>query len=266
MRKFIFLLILPLFFVDCKNDKTDDLVLVCKSKSLAEYFFLDAFRESLLLVPAYMVNGDSPDQGPTLSADENITSSVYPKLMTIDYGEINQLGQMGINRRGKIQVQIKGEEALKGSFTVSFDDFYINDTRLLGSFSSNLLDSQGKEGYRIELNESCKLSNANGTMSWSGILSLKTLSGKSTITPLDDTFALEETTEGQDFIGRSYSSKSKVSYKADFSCKWIITAGQGEINPTDRRPLTIDYDSKGCSEVINVLDGDEKNPLSFSLE
>lgn len=239
-------------FWSCKNDLSDEIVSTSHSKTLAQYLFLDVFRQALSEVPEFVADGAISGAAITLSSDSTFETSTYPKTVTINYGEVNQQDSMGMSRRGKILVKILSDKILKGDFKVTFDKFYLNDTRMLGELSSSYLGSLTGDDYKLILGDSCKISNGNGTMSFSSVMTMKMIEGSETFDPYDDIYTLTEESNGQDFKGRSYSAASITDYTLDFSCRWMLVAGVGDVNPTDIAAQELDLGSGSCDGVVTV--------------
>lgn len=244
---FVFVLTL---FGSCKNDVSQDVVKTSRSKILSQYLYLDVFRQALAVVPEFVAEGKKAGSTVTVTASSSFANSAYPKTVTIDYGSANQQDAMGINRRGKIEVTILSNKITKGDFKITFDRFYLNDTRVLGELSSSYVGSVSADDYNLVLLSSCKIANGNGTMSYNGAMSFKMIKGKQTFNVFDDIYTLSEETEGQDFSGRTFSAASTTDYTLDFSCRWIMTAGEGEVNGNDIPVQTLNMGSGSCDGVV----------------
>ena len=239
-----------LLFSSCKNDRSPETVKAGHAKMLVQYLLLDAFRQVLHVVPAYAGSGD--EKGLTVRVDKSFENDDYPKVVTINYGGINKTDEFGINRRGKLSVTIADKEITKGSFRINFDEFWLNDSRLLGELNVNHSGGFLSERYDIVMEETCKLSNGNGVCSYSGEMQLNMVAGGNTFTVFDDLYHLIEKAKGQDFQRQPYESYSTSDYLADFSCRWILTSGQGLLNPLNEDDQNLDYGSGSCDGVVSI--------------
>lgn len=251
MRNNLIFAILLVVTTACKNDITPEIAAVSKAKAQAEFYVLDAFRESLDLIPDFVATGVSPDATVVMTSSESLSNDVYPKLVTIDYGTSNQAGVNGISRRGKIQIELSQKEVMKAPFVMSFESFYINDTRLLGAIDADYTANGTKNNYALSLRDSTKCSNANGTMSWNGSLLLSQTAGETTKTVEDDVFTYQETSSGQDYEGLFFSSKTSETTMVDFSCKYLLTSGTFELTPKDKAVQKCSY-SLDCDGRVKV--------------
>jgi len=236
----------------CKNDLSDEVIETSHAKTLAQYLFLDVFRQTLAVVPDYVANGSVNGASITISSSSSFNENTYPKIVTVDYGSVNQLDEMGINRKGKILVTILSDQITKGDFKISFEKFYLNDTRMLGEISSSYVGSASGDDYNLTLVDTSKITNGNGTMSFGADFTVKMTSGKQTFDVYDDLYTVSEKSWGQDFQGRSYTSSSAEAYIVDFSCRWLITSGMSEINPNDIQLQTLDMGNGGCEGVVTA--------------
>ncbi|MFT6717291.1 MAG: hypothetical protein ACJA0Q_001943 [Saprospiraceae bacterium] len=252
MRYWSVIVVGLLLFTSCKNDVSKDIVETSRSKTLAQYLFLDAFRQTIGVVPEFVAEGLKSGAAVTITTSSSFDNSAYPKTVTIDYGSVNQQDEMGINRRGKILVSVLSNKITKGDFKITFDKFYFNDTRMLGTLSSSFVGSISSDDYSLVLEESCKISNANGTMSLSGTMSLKMTEGNQSIDVFDDVYLLTEKTSGLDFSGDTYSANSTTGYTLDFSCRWIVVAGSGEVNPNDIAVQKLNFGSGSCDGIVTA--------------
>jgi len=257
--------VLVLLFTSCKNDLSEDIVDTSRSKTLAQYLFLDAFRQVLSVVPEFVAEGDKSGLATTISSNSSFSGVDYPKVITIDYGQVSQQDDFGISRRGKVLVTILSKEITKGAFKIAFDDFYLNDTKMLGELSSSYVGSVSNDSYDLVLTEGCKISNENGTMSLNGSLSLRMTAGKQTFEVFDDIYKLTEQTKGQDFSGISYSANSTTDFTLDFSCRWIVVAGIGEVSPSEVTTQKINLGDGNCDGVVTV-DVGEGDLISFQVK
>ena len=246
------IILLVLLITSCKNDVPENVVDTSHAKTLAQFMFLDVFRQAIAAVPEYVADGTITESDVVGSSSVSLNSGTYPKVITLNYGSANQQDKFGINRRGKIQVSILSAKVTKGDMKIGFDDFYLNDTRILGELSSTYVGSSTGDDYNLVLGNPCKIANGNGTMSYGGSWSLKMTSGKSTFDVFDDTYTLNEQTTGQDFDGRSYSASSTTDYTLDFSCRWIVVAGAGEVKPNNIADQKLDMGSGSCDGIVEV--------------
>lgn len=265
MRYWSVLLIVVLFFTSCKNDISDEIVDTSKAKTLAHYLFLDAFRTTLAEVPDFVVEGQDAASSVKVSTSSSFDISGYPKTITIDYGTTNQEDKMGISRRGRVKVLILSDKITKGDFKITFDEYYLNDSRMLGEITSKYTGSASGDNYSLTLNDTCKVANSNGTMSYNGDIALTMKSGKSTFDVYDDVYTIVENSKGQDFEGVSYSAKSAVDYLADFSCRWLISSGVSEVNPNDRELQTLTLGSGSCDGIVSA-EYEKDKFISFQIK
>jgi hypothetical protein len=144
------------------------------------------------------------------------------------------------------------DEITKGNMVISFENYYLNDTRILGEISSSYVGSSAGDNYNLVLVDTSKISNGNGTMSFGAEFVVKMTSGKQTFDVYDDLYTVAEKSWGQDFSGRSYTSSTTTDYTMDFSCRWLITSGTCEVNANDIQLQTLDMGDGGCDGVVRT--------------
>ena len=67
-------------------------------------------------------------------ATVTLDTTVFPRVLTIDFGDTNCLGKDGRYRRGKILVSFTGRYYRPGTIiTTTFDNFYVNDNQIEGT-------------------------------------------------------------------------------------------------------------------------------------
>ena len=263
MKQILWLVTIVFLSVSCATDKELKITQSAESKSRAELLIVDAVRAVLNVVPQYVATGMSPSSTVTMTSNVLLSDSTYPKVITLNYGLEDQVDGFGNNKRGKVLVTISSVNTLKGSFNIEFDNYYNNGSRLLGLLKADYSEVTSQPLYSILMSDSVRYTNANGTGSWNGTLSLLRTSGDNTIDVLDDVYSYEEDTKGQDVEAKTFTSKNEGSVTLDFSCKWLITSGMFEISPTDESPKLLKSNEQ-CDGVFEV--GREgESPVYFEL-
>lgn len=265
INKFAVILIL-LSVLSCKKDVQNETVQSAQDKSFAQMQFLDVLKNTLELLPLYVINSNAIESNIEITSTPDISSATYPKTVTINYGETNTDFSDGKTRSGKVIVTLSGSGILKDPFVISFDNFYLNETLLLGSINVVYNASSSSQQFDITINNDIKCSNANGTMSWNGSGVLTRTGGESTITVLDDVYSFSESTKGQDFKGRSYESKSSKNYTVVFNCRWLVVSGVSNFSPFDLKDQVLDYGDNTCDGKVEVTPSDAKKPFYFILQ
>ena len=251
MNKLIFIILVTIL-VSCKKDSQSEIVQSAKDKSLAQMSFLDVFKNTLDIVPLYTIGSSEIDSNIRISITPSLISSSYPKIISIDYGSVGYVGIDGKTRSGKIYITLSGDGILNDPFDITFEDFSINETILLGTINCEKNITSSNFEYNLVLNSDVKCMNANGTMSWNGVGLLNRVSGDATVSVLDDIYEFSETTQGQDFKGRSYDSRSVLNYTVDFSCRYLVIGGISDFNPNKLDVQVVDYGEKSCDGQASV--------------
>lgn len=260
MKNFIVLLIGVMTFVSCKKDKTEAYTQAAKDATLAEQLTVDILREVIHLVPDYVVNQNySGSNGIAISSTPEISSTTYPKTITINYGS-GSTGNLGKARSGKLNIVINSANILSEDLQVSMDEFYNEGTQIIGNitFTHNSLI----EGYDGELlNNGLSFINGNGTMLWEGTFTLGRISTSGTVSTLDDIYDYTSNNTGVDFSQKSFTIKTTTNHTIDFGCNKYINSGNSRLTPNGEDAQTVNYGSGNCegSATISLSNGDTKN-------
>lgn len=259
MKRFSIKLLVIVIILSCGNKKTEIYIRSASEATLAEKFTLDILKEVLLITPDFVANqayiGDL--QIAVLSNPE-ITSTIYPKIISINYGD-GVVGNLGKIRSGILSVSINSGTVNTQDFKASFDGYSYDGSEIFGNIIYNY-DTLSK-GYNGEYSvNGISIVNPNGTMKLNGIFSLEKSSTSGTTSIMDDQFNFNCTTSGIDFLQTSFTYETATNHLIKFDCPDFIVSGTSNITPNDKEPQTINFGSGNCdSQGVIQSNGETKN-------
>jgi hypothetical protein len=190
-----------------------------------------------------------------LSSCATVTNDTVAKLITIDFGSTNCLCKDGRYRRGKILVQYSGRWRTVGaSQNISFDNYYVNDNRLLGTKSRTFKGPDGNGNYYwdVIVNGLMIPSGTTDTVRWNSTRTVTWIQGYNT--PLvrgDDVFTIDGSAlfTGRDGLNRTINITK--SLRKEVGCRWIVS-GTMTITRSDKPTRTLDYGNGSCDAEATV--------------
>jgi hypothetical protein len=221
---------LSLFSCEKDNDSNDSNVSEAQSlsaaSSTAESLYDDAFD-------VVLQDGETNNVAGRVSSCAVVTlnpadPNVFPKTMTIDFGS-GCTSANGITRKGKIIATLTGRIRTTGTtITVSFENYYVNNYKVEGSFSIS-----NNSGGGAGLNFSTQVSNGKITYpdgstwySYSGTHAVEQTAGMGTITFTDDNFSMTGGSTTASSAGNSLSVSTTAALVKQAGCKNIVSGIQ----------------------------------------
>ena len=179
--------------------------------------------------------------------------TAFPKVITIDYGEVNCEVRPNLYKRGKEIITISDSLInVNAQRTITFEAFYINDNEVTGykELTNTGVDEDGFITFSInnDLAVASWSQVATGTKTW--------IEGFATLGEMDNVFLLE----GSSLTIRNDISISRTiteALRVDRSCGYI-TEGIVSIVWNDINTATIDYGDGTCDDLAIIYrDGQE---------
>jgi hypothetical protein len=259
MRRFVVKLLVTFILFSCGNKKSEIYIHSASEAALAEKFTLDILKEVLLVIPDFLINqAYTGSLNIAVLSDPEITSSNYPKNISINYGE-GVVGFLGKIRSGVLSVSINAGNINTQDLEVSFESYVYDGSQIFGNITYKY-DSISK-GYEGKYNgEGISIVNPNGTMKLSGIFSIDKISTSGTTTIADDQFNFNCTTSGIDFLQTSFTHQSVTDHRVKFDCTDFVVSGTSNITPNNKESQTINFGSGKCDSQGTIeSDGETKN-------
>ncbi len=263
------------FLSSCKKDKIDTDTTSSEDNSLAENMFEDVSKvvnetlntNDLNGTKSYVYHNNYGDCA-TVTIDP-AGRGVFPKTITIDFGDTNCIGDDGVSRRGKIITTITDYYRNAGSVrTTTLNNFFVNDYKVEGT---RTVTNQGRNEanhlyYTIEVSDASVTSPEGDAITWQSNRTREWVEGEETTVLtdglngiLDDVYSITGHSSGVNRFGKSYSVTITKALRVEADCFWI-SEGTIEIAPEDKKIRTLDYGDGTCDYNATVtIDGKTYN-------
>ena len=263
----------------CQKDDTSNISTTTSTdNSIAESSFNDLFK---VVEEAEQSNSEKTEKsgfapGWTFGDCATVTidpfGPVFPKTITIDFGDTNCVGTNGTERRGKIIATISGRLWEEGSMkTITTEDYYINDAKVEGT---KTITNEGRNDedfiYFSIVVENGKVTTAEGLLiEWYSSRERAWIEGEETnllshgmAGVLDDVFLVTGNGGGVNRNGLSYTMLITKALRIKRDCRWI-TEGTAEITPAEEETRILDYGDGECDNIATVTVGDEVREITL---
>jgi len=187
-------------------------------------------------------------------ATVTLDTTVFPRVLTIDFGEENCLCNDGKYRRGKIIITFTGRYREPGTvITHGFENFYVNDKSIDGTkVVTNMGENDnGNLYFTIEVVGVIQRPGDSGTFSWNASRVREWIQGSDTKNRWDDIYLVTGTAEGTRPNGLTWEREIMTPLRIELACRFIVS-GTVEIRPQDRPVRLLDYGNGDCDNVATV--------------
>jgi len=242
----------------CKKDNTDNDFSATKDDAFAEATFDNVTN---IADEAYTLstsgNLKSTDGWIFLSECATVTldTTVFPRVLTIDFGDTNCLGNDGRYRRGKILISFTGRYWHPGTIiTTTFDQYYVNDNQVEGTkvITNNGFNDSGNMNWDISVNGLITLANGGGAISWVSQRNREWIEGISTpYNRWDNIYLITGHATGQRANGLHWTRQITSPLRIELACRFIVS-GTVEINPEGKPVRILDYGDGSCDNEATV--------------
>jgi len=188
-------------------------------------------------------------------ATVTLDTTVYPRELTIDFGEVNCLCNDGRYRRGKIIITFTGRYRHPGTvITHGFDDYFVNDNKIEGTkIVTNMgFNDAGNMYYNIEIVGVIYRANDGGTMSWNSSREREWIEGRDTRILRDDVYLITGTADGIRPNGNTWTKEIVNALRIELNCRWIVS-GTVNIQPEGLPLRILDFGDGECDNIATVL-------------
>jgi len=170
----------------------------------------------------------------------------FPIVITIDYGDGCESSLYNVVKRGVIIITITGKMSEKGSQRiVTFDNFYINDNQIMGTFT---LTNLGDASFKRTLEGGMIITADGDTITRNSERIRTRKSGGDTKERWDDIFEITGEASGKTAKGYEYTSLIITPLVKPVDCFWI-TSGIIEKTINDEDIIVIDFGDGTCDNV-----------------
>ncbi len=188
-------------------------------------------------------------------ATVTLDTTVFPRVLTIDFGDTNCLGNDGRYRRGKIFVSFTGRYRKPGTIiTTTFDNYYVNDNQVEGTkvVTNNGFNDEGHMSWTISVNGVITLANGKGTITWKAQRTREWVEGIDTPhNRWDDVYLITGQASGERANGLHWTREITNPLKVKLACRFIVS-GTIEIKPEGKPMRTLDFGDGECDNLATV--------------
>ena len=274
--KIINLLIVSFLFlsiVSCDKDGNDNVIdnttTSSRDNTTAENMFADIKK---------VVEEAADDEGQTSKTSNNKSGYTFgscasvtvnpawvdptwPKVMHIDFGTTNCVGNYGVSRRGKLIVTITGKYRDTGTIlTIQPQNYYVNDIKVEGTKTIT------NDGYNSNNNLSFTVDVVNGKLTypnnkeitWASTRTNEWIEGDSTTLfthgfagVCDDVYLITGSANGVNRKGDSYTVTITSPLRKEICCRWVVS-GTLELVPDGLDPRVLDFGSGTCDNQATI--------------
>ncbi len=262
---FPFLTGIIFFFASCSKTSTSDTSFTAvQDDAYAESIFDNVTNMTDEAYDLSNVRFKSTENRIFLSSCATVTldTTVYPRVLTIDFGDTNCLCNDGRYRRGKILVSFTGRYRKPGTvITTTFDNYYVNDNQVEGTkvVTNNGFNDKGNMSWTITVNAIITLANGEGTISWKSQRTREWTEGYATRRDRwDNVFMITGKSEGQRANGLKWSRVITKPLEIKLACRFIVS-GTMEIKVEGKPTRTLDFGNGECDNLATVtVNGETK--------
>jgi hypothetical protein len=249
-------------FTSCKRETLNDSIRSAEDNALAEVNFSDAQSIADEAAAGNMSSYKSENVDGILSTCATITHDTLsdPRVLTIDFGDVNCTCNDGRQRRGIIIVTYTGPYREPGHVhTITFDNYFVNDNQVLGTktVTNNGNNNDGNLYYSIEVDGSIIRANDEGTITFVSSREREWIEGESTPERVDDVYLVTGTASGTNSEGGSFTATITSALRRTVACHQFVS-GTAEVTPANRPTRYIDFGDGSCDNQATVtVNGNE---------
>jgi len=197
----------------------------------------------------------------------------WPKVMEIDFGTTNCVGNYGVSRRGKLIVTLTGKYRDAGTIlTIQPQNYYVNDIKVEGTKTIT------NDGYNSNNNLSFTVDVVNGKLTypnnkeitWASTRTNEWVEGDTTTLfthgfagICDDVYLITGSANGTNRKGEPYTVTITTPLRKEICCRWVVS-GTLELVPDGLDPRVLDFGSGTCDNQATItLNGNTFNIPMF---
>jgi hypothetical protein len=182
---------------------------------------------------------------------------VFPRVLTIDFGEENCLCLDGKYRRGKIISTFNGRYRHPGTvITHGFEGYYVNDRSIDGTKVVTNMGPNDAGNLYFTIEIVGVIQNQDGaTFSWNSSRVREWIQGSDTPNPWDDIYLITGSSSGIRPSGSTWEVEIITALRVELACRFIVS-GTFELRPEIRPVRLFDYGNGDCDNIATVtIDG-----------
>jgi hypothetical protein len=192
-------------------------------------------------------------------ATVTLDTNIFPRTMTIDFGDVNCLCNDGKYRRGKIIITFTGRYREPGTvITHGFENYFVDDKSVEGTkVVTNMGENEnGNLYFTIEVAGVIQKPDGGGTFSWNSSRVREWIQGSDTHNRWDDIYLVTGTANGTRPNGLTWEQEIITPLRVELACRFIVS-GSMELRPEGRPVRLLDYGDGECdNEATVTIDGE----------
>jgi hypothetical protein len=249
-------------FTSCKRENLDESMRSAEDNALAEVNFSDAQSIADEAAAGNMSSYKAENPDGILSSCATIIHDTLsdPRVLTIDFGDVNCTCNDGRQRRGIIIVTYTGPYREPGHVhTITFDNYFVNDNQVFGTkiVTNNGYNNDGNLYYSIEVDGSIIRANDEGTITFVSSREREWIEGENTPERIDDVYLVTGTANGTNSEGGSFTAIITSALRRTVACHQFVS-GTAEVTPANRPTRYIDFGDGSCDNQATVtVNGNE---------
>jgi hypothetical protein len=199
--------------------------------------------------------------------------TVWPKVITIDFGTTNCTGSYGINRRGKVIITLTDSYRNAGSvLTVQPQNYYVNDHKIEGTktLTNNGLNANNNLSYSVNVTNG-KITYTDGSVAqWTSTRTNEWIEGDTTSLLshglpglCDDVYLITGSANGVNRNGLNYTVNITSPLRKEICCRWLVS-GTLDVIPSGLATRTVDFGNGNCDNMATItINGNTFNVPMF---
>lgn len=200
----------------------------------------------------------------TVTVEHDSTTGI--RTRTVDFGD-GCVGLDGKTRSGKIIIVMNGRRIEAGSsFTVTFDNYYVDDYKVEGTktVANGGLDANGNYHFTISV-VGAKITDTDGNViSWDANRTRILVEGYDTPLNLsDDVYEITGSSSGINREGLSFTRTITTALRYEVSCRYV-SQGVVEIEPEGLDKRILDYGDGTCDTEATLTIGNREKTIDLS--
>jgi hypothetical protein len=255
-------MLMLLAFAACEKEKDQEIAdnTLAKNDAMAEAIFdeISMLTDQAFRLGSMGLKSTSNDRHLLNDcATITIDTTVMPRVMIIDFGEVNCLCGDGKWRRGQIIVTFTGPYHQPGTvITHGFSEYYVNDNHVEGSrIMTNLgPNGEGHPQYETIVDGMITLNNDEGVISWQAERLRTWVEGYDTPVWYDDVFLITGSGSHSYSNGGGFTRTILEPLRRELSCHHFVS-GVVQTVPANRPTRTLDYGDGTCDNIATLTIG-----------
>jgi hypothetical protein len=241
------------FFACNRQTVTDDTSTITNDDNAAENAFYD------MKVAADSAGTEAKTKLKSLTKDSCVAVEVISYdaatktgKVELDFGTTNCPCKDGKQRRGKIEVEYKGDKKVVGTQVIyTPNQYFVNDFGVAGK---KTVTYSAPYTWTIKVENGVVTKPDGKTITWSSNRVRTMVSGTSTPEPNDDAYEVSGTSSGKNSAGNDYSFETETPLLFSYGCQYI-TSGKLKIKRSGKKDAVVDYGDGTCDDKGTVTVG-----------